>query len=472
MTAETFRTYGESLKQARLTQKRSLDDLSSSLKIHKRHLEAIEAGDISALPQGPYVKAFVREYARSLGVAVPTEIAPPPSPPHRQPKDPNVVATVGGKPVEEITAIARETARFANTAVKSAVKTVTKTTENVVDFVETGSKEALEVLTSKSLWDEAEDVRRERHGLPPLPRKVEEPKIEEPIEEPVVKAPAPKEDELFGEYPAHAPKATSRRATNVVIVLLALCFAGAAYYMIRQSKSEAGNVSANKDYVPAPVEKPQYTPPTKHDKPAPEQAAVAIAPPVKDSLHFVLRATEPVWVSIAPDGLPSYRGEMKKGEARSFKAAQEFVVNIGNQKAVQMQFNGTSLSGLPTIQNSGVVVRNLVLTRDHVTLSGAPVDMKKLTTAPPPPPKPAAVQNSKSVANVTPAANSKTPAKKPWISPLNPDRQKTQPKSATQTHTSGQIQTQNVTPTPKPKKTKQLPLQEIKLAPEPVPPRP
>jgi len=176
MTSETFRTYGESLKQARLNQRRSLDDLSSALKIHKRHLEAIEAGDITALPQGPYVKAFVREYARTLGVAVPDEIAPPPPPPSRQPKDPNVVATVGGKPVEEITALARETARFANTAVMSAVKTVTKTTENVVDFVETGSKEALEVLTSKSLWDEAEEVRRERLGLPPLPKKIEEPK--------------------------------------------------------------------------------------------------------------------------------------------------------------------------------------------------------------------------------------------------------------------------------------------------------
>src|SRR3954470_12150348 len=103
MTSETFRSYGESLKQARLTQRRSLDDLASALKIHKRHLEAIEAGDITALPQGPYVKAFVREYARTLGVAVPKETPPPPPPPPRQPKDPNVVAPVGGKPVEEIT---------------------------------------------------------------------------------------------------------------------------------------------------------------------------------------------------------------------------------------------------------------------------------------------------------------------------------------------------------------------------------
>jgi len=89
-----------------------------------------------------------------------------------------------------------------------------------------------------------------------------------------------------------------------VIALLALLFAGAAYYVIRQNKSESGTVGANKDYIPAPVEKPQYTPP-KATKPV-EQPAAIVAPPVKDSLRFVLRATEPVWVSIAPDGLPAY----------------------------------------------------------------------------------------------------------------------------------------------------------------------
>ena len=490
MTAETFRTYGESLKPARLTQRRSLDDLSSSLKIHKRHLEAIEAGDISALPQGPYVKAFVREYARSLGVALPTELAPPPPPPPRQPKDPNVTATVGGKPVEEITAIAKEIPRLANTAVKSAVKTVTRTTENVVDFVETGSKEALEMLTSRELWDEAEDVRRERHGLPPLPRKVEEPpkKIVEP-EAPKERT-APKQEQIFADETAPTSKASSRRATNVVIVLLALCFAAAAYYVIRQNRTDMGS-GANKDYIPAPIEKPQYTPPVKHDKPAATTEPTVAIPPVKDSLRFVLRATDPVWVSIAPDGLPAYRGEMKKGETRAFKAAQEFVVNLGNQKAVQMQFNGTALSGLPTIQNSGVVVRNLVLTRDKVTLGGAAVDFAKLTTAPPPPAKPATQQSSKAVANITPASNPNAPAKKPWISPLNPNA----PKSSKQTGSKQQSHSQSSSKQnsaqmnsghtntsqqkgsqqgPKTKKQKSLntPLAPIQLMPEPVPARP
>jgi len=114
-----------------------------------------------------------------------------------------------------------------------------------------------------------------------------------------------------------------------------------------------------------------------------------------------------------------------------------------------------------------VVVRNLVLTRDHVTLGGAPVDMKKLTTSPPPLAKPAAVQDSKTVAKVTPAPakiptkSAATPSKKPWISPLNPDS----PKASTPKASPPKAPAT-------PKKTKPVPLKEIQLAPEPVPPRP
>src|SRR5580692_9460589 len=89
---ETFRTFGETLKAARIEQKRSLDDVASAIKINRRHLETIEAGELDKLPQGPYAAAFVREYARALGIVVPSEFAPvtgvrPPSP-----RDPKVVS--------------------------------------------------------------------------------------------------------------------------------------------------------------------------------------------------------------------------------------------------------------------------------------------------------------------------------------------------------------------------------------------
>ncbi len=73
---ENFRSFGESLKAARIEQKRSLDDLASAIKINRKHLEAIESGDLSKLPQGPYVAAFLREYARALKLTVPSDLAP------------------------------------------------------------------------------------------------------------------------------------------------------------------------------------------------------------------------------------------------------------------------------------------------------------------------------------------------------------------------------------------------------------
>ncbi len=389
---ETFQTFGETLKAARIEQKRSLDDVASAIKINRRHLEAIEAGNLTALPQGPYAAAFVREYARALGLVVPSEFAPVTGVPPPSPRDPKVVSHPASglqERSEPLSHAARETARFANTAVKSAVKTVSKTTENMVNLVETGGKEAFDVLTSKNLWDEAENIRRERHGLPPIEPPVETPAKRISEDKRILGGKrAAEETALYNEpsspivgerIPKPVPIRSSRRATNVVIIALALVFAAVAYLAIRMSKSESGT-TANKDYIPAPVEKPQPIAAPKHETTLPEKVA-AVAPLVKDSLRFVMRAIQPVWVSIAPDGIPAYRGELKTGEVRSFRAADKIVVNIGNQKSVAMIFDGAPLTALPAIQNSSVVVRDLVLTRDHVTLGGNTIDMHKLTIA-------------------------------------------------------------------------------------------
>ncbi len=443
MTAlDNFRIFGESLKAARIEQKRSLDDVASAIKINRRHLEAIESGDFDKLPQGPYVAAFLREYARALGLRVPPELAPVPGALPSSPRDPKVVSHPAGTQERsgQFSHAARGTARFANTAVKSAVKTVSKTTENVVNLVETGGKEALEVLTSKSLWDEAENIRRERHGLPPLEqpptthqKRIDEDKREDEEKrllgvkraEEEASAAMAQSSSLMGQRVSKSiPIRSSKRITNIVIVALAILFAGVAYLAIRMSKSET-SATASKDYIPAPIEKPQPIPAPKHAAAAPAPTVATANPGVKDSLRFVLRAIQPVWVSIAPDGIPAYRGELKTGDVRSFRAADKFVVNIGNQKSVSMTFDGASLSSLPAVQNSSVVIRDLVLTRDRVTLGGTTVDLHKPVGAvnaskpiPLPPAKAPALTSTKKALPALhnkPASNikpkSKTPAK-------------------------------------------------------------
>lgn len=67
-----FERLAEELKKARLEKHISLMDISAETRINIKFLEAIEQGKFSILPQ-TYVRAFLREYALSVG-ANPDEI--------------------------------------------------------------------------------------------------------------------------------------------------------------------------------------------------------------------------------------------------------------------------------------------------------------------------------------------------------------------------------------------------------------
>lgn len=54
--------FGEDLKKNRQEKQISLTQVAASTRIHVRFLEAIEAGQLSVLPQ-PYIRPFIREYA-------------------------------------------------------------------------------------------------------------------------------------------------------------------------------------------------------------------------------------------------------------------------------------------------------------------------------------------------------------------------------------------------------------------------
>jgi cytoskeleton protein RodZ len=80
---------GESLRRERLRRNLELDQISRELRISHRFLEAIEAEQFDQLPAPIFVKSFVRQYARLLGLndeelaaeiqrlTEPVEIVPP-----------------------------------------------------------------------------------------------------------------------------------------------------------------------------------------------------------------------------------------------------------------------------------------------------------------------------------------------------------------------------------------------------------
>ena len=63
-----LRTVGEFLREAREGRNLSVEDLSSSLRIGKEQLIALESGDESALPEKVFIRAMVRRIAEKLNL--------------------------------------------------------------------------------------------------------------------------------------------------------------------------------------------------------------------------------------------------------------------------------------------------------------------------------------------------------------------------------------------------------------------
>ena len=64
-------TVGARLAEARKAQALELTEVASRTRVPLRHLEAIEANDLTALPAIPYSVGFVRSYAQLLGLDAP-----------------------------------------------------------------------------------------------------------------------------------------------------------------------------------------------------------------------------------------------------------------------------------------------------------------------------------------------------------------------------------------------------------------
>ncbi len=67
-TFPSVRGYGERLRKARESAGLSVDQVAQQLKLGPRQIEAIEAEDLENLPEIAYVRGFVRNYARLLGL--------------------------------------------------------------------------------------------------------------------------------------------------------------------------------------------------------------------------------------------------------------------------------------------------------------------------------------------------------------------------------------------------------------------
>jgi len=98
-------SFGRTLAAARQARGLSQGEVAAQLRLHLRQVRAIEAEDLSALPEGPFVRGFVRNYAKLVNV--------PPEPllallrERLQPTEP-LRAEAGGAAVSPVQMAARE----------------------------------------------------------------------------------------------------------------------------------------------------------------------------------------------------------------------------------------------------------------------------------------------------------------------------------------------------------------------------
>lgn len=352
--------FGVQLRQAREAKGLRLEDVAAKLRIQAHYLHAMETGNLKALPPNPYRGAFVKQYAKLVGVSL-VPPAPVPAPPTKS--VPEVAADVAKATVE-------------------AVQTASKATESAVKKSVSQVKDAFDELTSRELWEEAEQVRRERLGLETTP-KPEPPALNiKPVvperrsyssttTETETVTIAEEDDSYDDVYPA---KMSNMSKIIVGFLVVATCVI--LYLIFFDTTSKEIQVVGQSQPVAPEVRT--------------EDTNVVTAPPVSsvgDSMSLTLTAKEQVWISVTPDSRGGFRGTLEPGMSKTFIAANQYLLYLGNQHALDITFDGRKLSQLPSIPNSKIVVRGLVLTRDKVYTDttravAAPVPEPKVTTPP------------------------------------------------------------------------------------------
>jgi cytoskeletal protein RodZ len=400
--------FGAALARARQERHLTVADVAARLRINPQFVGAMEAGNWRILPPDPYRKAFVKEYAKLVAV----KLSGASEPAEKR-------SMIAGVPEA-----AKKVAGEAADLTREVIQSTKKTTENVVQKLEEGVKDAVEEIRSKDLWEEADEVRKERLGIrdkaEELPtgfnvRKRETPVPPAPLgrsrsySEPLSSyQPPPQEPEYEEEYEEENYRQGMSTATKVIIGLLVVIAAVVGYSII------------SKKHTPETVQ-PQVSEEPKKEPPKPKPAATETKPETSppdtvkqaaaDSLVFSVTATDSVWLSVSPDvGSGGFRGLMQKGDTKRFAAKDKFFVFIGNQKVLKMTLDGKPVSNLPTTANSTLVVRNLVISRDKIYISEAEMPQVKQNTPAP------------ERTNMPPQSKKNSPPAEPAKKPVQPVR--------------------------------------------------
>ena len=71
---EIYSQIGEKISQARKSSKRKIDPISKKLKINLFYLKKIEDGDFENIPEGIYIRGYLKSYAKFLNIDILVEL--------------------------------------------------------------------------------------------------------------------------------------------------------------------------------------------------------------------------------------------------------------------------------------------------------------------------------------------------------------------------------------------------------------
>jgi cytoskeleton protein RodZ len=277
--------FGDRLRREREMRGITLDEITESTKISRRHLEALEREHFDQLPGGVFNKGFVRAYARFLGLDEDQAVADYSAASNEQPEPENKFPLeVHEQPDRDLNP------RRSSLPLVFAIAAL------------------IGVLVGYGFW-----IKSKPHNS-------------EAIENTRQSAPASAVNAPQANVPA--PSAITPSSSEP----------------IKASAQPAHSTPVTKPAPPEAAAVPRSTEP----RPAAAPGESADPPPsVKEKAFFVqVKAKEDSWVSIVADGKSVMQRVLPADKQKKIKAGKTLVLRTGNAGGIEVSFNGHPLGAL------------------------------------------------------------------------------------------------------------------------------
>lgn len=312
-------TIGQELKQERVKQGITLEQISAKTRINVKYLEAIEESRYDLLNEDVYVKAFIREYSQAVGLNKDKIIE-------------KYEIERFGKPSQ----INIETKEIADEKNKhsSAYNEITDKKQTVPEGKPEEAKE--EIKTEKPIVEKEKEVKTFSAV----------PNYNKPYDSQEQKAPSASGASTFF--------SGKDDLTKYGIILSAIILAGVLIYVLffQDPSTDAVSEKPYEEFVSDSQETDASNPP------------VQAAPVSIDSLSLVITTRDTSWIKITADNVKDYEFILFPNRQKLIKAKERFQMHIGNTASIEMKLNDKPLD----FNVGRRSIRNVVINAQGVAL--------------------------------------------------------------------------------------------------------